>query len=93
MGICKYCQKETSDASVTTCEGNASIKYPDGESLSTVRYDPQKLHLPHWFRCPDCNVAPGGNHHFNCDQEYCPKCGGQLISCDCFDTEAKEKRK
>jgi hypothetical protein len=68
-----------------TCEGNASIKYPDGSSLPKIPYTPKELHLPAWHRCPDCNVAPGGHHHSNCDYENCPKCSGQLISCNCFD--------
>ena len=85
MGICISCRKEMSLESVTTCEANVSIKYPDGEVLPSVPYDPKRLHVPNWFRCPDCNVVPGGKHHAGCDQEYCPKCGGQLISCDCFD--------
>jgi hypothetical protein len=87
MGICMNCKKEMSDASVTTCEGNIFIEYPDGTTLKSVPYDPKSLHLPNWFRCPDCNVVPGGKHHSNCDQEHCPKCRGQLISCDCFDAE------
>jgi len=87
MGICRKCQREMSDASVTTCEGNTSIEYPDGTALKSAPYDPKSLHLPNWFRCPDCNVVPGGKHHSNCDQEYCPKCDGQLISCDCFNSE------
>ena len=86
MGICIRCHKEMSDASVTTCEANTSIQYPDGSVYAAISHDPKRLHLPGWFRCPDCNVAPGGRHHAGCDQEYCPKCGGQLISCDCFDT-------
>lgn len=85
MGLCRICGKETSDATVATCEGNDSIAYPDGETLKRVSYNPTKNHLPKWFRCPDCNIMPGGNHHGNCDQEECPKCGGQLISCDCFE--------
>ena len=85
MGICRKCRKEMSDASLTTCEENTAIEYPDGQVLKTVPYDPKILRLPQWFRCPDCNVVPGGKHHSNCDQEYCPKCGGQLISCNCFD--------
>ena len=89
MGICRNCKKEMSDSSVTTCEANASVEYPDGKALQAVLYDPKKLHLPNWFRCPDCNIVPGGKHHSNCDQEHCPKCGGQLISCDCFDAEGK----
>jgi len=85
MELCQRCRKEMVDASVTTCEANTSVRYPEGEVLQPIPYDPGKLHLPKWFRCPDCNVVPGGNHHANCDQEYCPRCGGQLISCACFE--------
>jgi hypothetical protein len=72
-----------------TCEGNSVIEYPDGSTLSKIRFNPKELHLPDWHRCLDCNVAPGGYHHSNCDQESCPKCGGQLISCDCFNGGAE----
>jgi hypothetical protein len=85
MGICARCKMETSDATVTNCELNTAIQYPDGSVLQPVPYDPKKLPLPQWFRCPDCNIVPGGRHHANCDQEHCPKCGGQLISCECFE--------
>jgi len=36
-------------------------------------------------RCHDCGIENknGNLHHFGCDIERCPKCGGQLISCDC----------
>ena len=90
MGICISYRKEMSDASVTTCEGNISIKYPDGEVLLSAPHDPKRLHLPNWYSCPDCNVVKGGRHHAGCGLEYCPKCGGQLISCACFDA-ADEK--
>lgn len=35
-------------------------------------------------RCHDCGVVDGGIHHPGCDAEECPKCGGQIISCDCW---------
>ena len=33
--------------------------------------------------CHDCNVARGSFHHAGCDAEDCPRCGGQLLDCDC----------
>ena len=33
--------------------------------------------------CGDCNAGSGNIHHEGCDQERCPACGGQLISCRC----------
>ena len=36
-------------------------------------------------RCHDCGIVnkKGNMHHFGCDIERCPKCSGQIISCDC----------
>lgn len=33
--------------------------------------------------CHDCDVEPGEFHKLGCDNEQCPYCGGQLISCCC----------
>lgn len=33
--------------------------------------------------CHDCNCREGELHHYDCDMERCPFCGGQLIICDC----------
>ena len=35
-------------------------------------------------RCHDCGIKHGGIHHYGCDVERCPICGGQLIGCDCL---------
>lgn len=34
--------------------------------------------------CHDCAAAPGQLHVCGCDVERCPKCGGQLIGCECW---------
>ncbi|MDR0311039.1 MAG: hypothetical protein LBJ21_05590 [Acidobacteriota bacterium] len=84
MSVCDACKKEMSCADVTACGARGHIEYPDGTVLQAVPYDPGRLSFPKWFRCPDCNVAPGGAHHPYCDQEICPRCGGQFVACDCF---------
>lgn len=33
--------------------------------------------------CGDCGVFEGQIHKEGCDQEVCPKCNGQLLSCGC----------
>ena len=37
------------------------------------------------FRCHDCNAQNGHFHHWGCDEERCPSCKKQLISCECKD--------
>jgi hypothetical protein len=42
-------------------------------------------------RCGDCGVVRGGFHHLGCDIQRCPRCFGQMMSCDCrFDEDGPE---
>ena len=34
-------------------------------------------------KCGDCGKKSGEPHMDGCDIERCPKCGHQLLSCDC----------
>lgn len=38
--------------------------------------------------CRDCGVAKGNYHHDTCDQEECPVCARQLLSCECEEPPA-----
>ena len=35
------------------------------------------------IRCHDCGVKEGRLHRGDCDNEICPFCGGQLMTCNC----------
>lgn len=79
MSICNWCKKEMSSHEVDTC--NAMVYFPDGVTMAPVPYNSDYGDENH--RCHDCNIKKGGVHHPGCDMEKCPRCGGQLISCDC----------
>jgi len=42
--------------------------------------------------CHDCGALEGEIHKFGCDMERCPKCGYQLIGCDCLDNIKTERQ-
>ncbi len=37
----------------------------------------------HGHPCPDCGVTLGVRHLPNCDQEQCPACHAQALTCNC----------
>lgn len=86
MAKCQYCGKDMLRA--FGCR-KIPIKH------NGVNYDPIKVGDPGDFyfgepegtRCSDCGAKVGYFHHPGCDQEVCPVCGGQLLSCGCIDEE------
>lgn len=78
--ICGVCGQKMIDFG--NCTAHTEIEYPDGEKLPAIPYEEHEI-LP----CHDCGVAPGKYHHPGCDMARCPRCGGQLIFCECFDED------
>lgn len=81
-GFCKACDQYMRD--VERCV-NTFVWYADGEKLLAIPYSNPYFSpfddLDH--RCHDCGVALGRIHHPGCDLEECPRCHGQLLSCEC----------
>jgi len=61
------------------CLAHDEVVYVDGTRLPSSRFHFDEAS----GRCHDCNVVHGQPHHPGCDVERCPRCDGQLISCEC----------
>lgn len=57
---------------------NCNKRIPYGSETNYFFIDDEK--------CPECKVEWGELHKEGCDQEQCPLCGGQYISCGCLST-------
>lgn len=56
--------------------------------INSTRYDRIPFGLEQendgfYDHCSDCGAVRGQHHKSGCDMEKCPRCGGQLISCEC----------
>lgn len=84
MVVCQECQDEMS--TVDTCTF-PYLQFSNGKTYkrNTSYFDDNE-------RCHDCGIENknGMIHHFGCDMERCPRCKGQLISCNCLATNDHE---
>lgn len=86
MAVCKDCNGEMLE--VAGCEGTQRLRMKLGNGVSQVyeripyQGTRDAFRVPN-ERCHDCGVERGRMHHRKCDMETCPRCLGQLISCEC----------
>jgi len=87
MAICDYCLLETNGADGCV---KMLVKTIDGE-LDPIPYgNERRCHPPSpGHRCHDCDALPGHYHHAGCDWEECPRCHGQLLSCECLPADVE----
>lgn len=90
MAICPVCQLEMTSPKTASCSAQRRSRVvpmiKDGVTYEPLPYNAAKDVIGGLGRrCHDCNILDGGIHHFGCDMEVCPVCGGQFISCGCFD--------
>jgi rRNA maturation endonuclease Nob1 len=80
MVKCYDCKKEMTSKNTNSCD----LKYKKIKINGKV-YDRVTNVFDYGDTCHDCNIKnkTGNLHHFGCDVERCPKCGGKLISCSC----------
>ncbi len=95
MALCEACGQEMNMArscEVTTIEieGRGYDLIPYGHETRFGRCPTARRP-----RCHDCGVLEGGFHHPGCDVAECPRCHGQLLTCECLeqsDGESDEPR-
>lgn len=87
--ICKFCGKDMQHSNgcavrIVRIDGTDYARIPVGGA-----HDYHEHFRPD-ARCNDCGAKKGFYHHPHCDMERCPRCGGQILSCDCPISYPKE---
>ena len=75
MAICKDCKQEMMDSVGCTM---THFMRPNGVGVERIKYSGYER-----GDCPDCTATDDHYHHLGCDQEKCPFCYGQFLSCNC----------
>lgn len=95
MAICAYCGKDMLKSDGCSCDSIdifidqwrefPRIRYGDPGDFLYIRNEKRGALDPlDTRRCGDCNCKVGRYHHWGCDQEVCPECGMQMLSCGCL---------
>jgi len=86
--LCKECR-----CGMKESDGCLELPIPmkDGRVLKPIRHG--KETRADWGsdgeRCHDCGAKVGHYHHPGCDVEECPSCGGQILGCECLESDAE----
>lgn len=60
------------------------LKDEQGVEFKRIKYSSVRNYTEKEYEyCGDCGAINDEYHVFGCDIEECPKCGGQLLSCEC----------
>ena len=90
MSKCEVCGKEM----LTSVGCGAHTVHINGKVYQRIKYGEESMDwgAGEGHRCHDCGALPYHYHHWGCDVEKCPACGGQLLSCSCEDVFIRGKK-
>ena len=87
MASCKYCG--LTKFSSKGCIGQP-FEFNDGKTIKPLKYGEDRNYEILHTACPGCGCHKGYYHHPGCNQEVCPVCGKQAISCHCESGSSKQ---